>query len=68
VIDALTRFLAPSFADTSAAIFVLPEIVCEVSLLAYLLIKGVRTPESKALEPPHPEAARVAGATSEEQS
>lgn len=44
VIDALTRFLAPSFADTSAAIFVLPEIVCEVSLLAYLLIRGVRTP------------------------
>jgi hypothetical protein len=45
VVDALTRFLAPSFADTSAAIFVLPEIVCEVSLLAYLLIKGVRTPQ-----------------------
>lgn len=44
VIDALTRFLVPSFADTSAAIFVLPEIVCEVALLAYLLIKGVRTP------------------------
>ena len=43
VIDALTRFLAPSFADTSAAIFVLPETVCELSLLAYLLIKGVRT-------------------------
>lgn len=43
VADALTQFLAPSFADTSAAIFVLPEIVCEVSLLAYLLIKGVRT-------------------------
>ena len=30
VIDALTQFLAPSFADTSAAIFVLPETVCEV--------------------------------------
>jgi hypothetical protein len=44
VIDALTRFLAPSFADTSAAIFLLPEIVCEVALLAYLLIKGVRVP------------------------
>ncbi|MEP7090086.1 MAG: DUF4386 domain-containing protein [Nocardioidaceae bacterium] len=43
VIDALTQFLAPSFADTSAAVFVLPEIVCEVSLLAYLLIRGVRT-------------------------
>lgn len=44
VADALTRFLAPSFADTSAAIFILPEIVCEVALLAYLLIRGVKTP------------------------
>lgn len=44
VVDALTRFLAPSLADTSAAIFVLPEIICEVSLLAYLLIRGVKTP------------------------
>ncbi len=44
VTDALTRFLAPALADTSAAVFVVPEIVCEVSLLAYLLIKGVRTP------------------------
>ena len=44
VLDALIRFLFPSFADTSAAIFVLPEIVCEVALLAYLLVKGVRTP------------------------
>ncbi len=44
MIDATTQFLAPSLADTSAAVFVLPEIVCEVALLAYLLIKGVRTP------------------------
>jgi hypothetical protein len=44
VSDATTQFLAPSFADISAAVFVLPEIVCEVALLAYLLIKGVRTP------------------------
>jgi hypothetical protein len=51
VIDALTQFLAPSLADTSAAIFVLPEIVCEVSLLAYLLVKGVRTPLPTALAP-----------------
>ena len=48
VTDALTRFLVPSFADTSAVIFVLPEIVCEVSLLAYLLIRGVRTPRPAA--------------------
>jgi hypothetical protein len=48
VADALTRFLAPSLANTSAAIFVIPEIVCEVSLLAYLLIRGVRTPHPTA--------------------
>lgn len=43
VSDATTQFLAPSLADSSAAVFVLPEVVCEVALLAYLLIKGVRT-------------------------
>lgn len=43
VIDALTRFLAPSLEDAAAAVFVLPEIICEVSLLAYLLIRGVST-------------------------
>ena len=48
VIDALTRFLAPSLAETSAAIFVLPETICEVSLLAYLLIRGVKTPRPTA--------------------
>ena len=42
--DATTQFLAPSLADTSAALFVVPEIVCEVALLGYLLIKGVRPP------------------------
>lgn len=42
LMDALTRFLNPSSADTSAAIFVLPEILCEVALLAYLLIWGVK--------------------------
>ena len=47
VIDALTQFLVPSFADTSAAIFVVPETVCEVSLLVYLLVKGVRTPHTE---------------------
>jgi hypothetical protein len=51
VTDALTRFLAPALADTSAAIFVLPEIVCEVALLAYLLIKGVRTPHPASVGP-----------------
>jgi hypothetical protein len=50
VVDALTQFLAPSLADTSAAVFLLPEILCEVSLLAYLLVKGVRTPQPASLE------------------
>jgi hypothetical protein len=54
VIDALTQFLSPSFADTSAAIFVLPEIVCEVALLAYLLTKGVRTPPHTVADPVTP--------------
>jgi hypothetical protein len=43
VLDAMTRFLVPSMANTSAAVFVLPEIICEVSLLAYLLVVGVKT-------------------------
>lgn len=51
VVDALTQFLAPSFADTSAAVFLLPEILCEVALLAYLLIKGVRTTQGLPLGP-----------------
>jgi hypothetical protein len=50
VVDALTQFLAPSLADTSAAVFVVPEILCEVSLLVYLLAKGVRTPHPASLE------------------
>lgn len=45
VVDSLTRFTAPALADTSAAVFLLPEILCEVALLAYLLIKGVRMPQ-----------------------
>lgn len=42
--DALLRFMAPDLANVSANVFVLPEILSEVSLLGYLLIKGVRTP------------------------
>ncbi len=45
--DALIRFLAPGAAHASAAVFVLPEIVGEVALLLYLLIKGVRTPTGR---------------------
>ena len=65
VMDALTRFLAPSLADTSAAVFVLPETVCEVSLLAYLLIKGVRTPQLAVLDPEPPEHGAAATPPSE---
>jgi Domain of unknown function (DUF4386) len=44
VVDALLQFLAPNLANVSANVLVLPETLSEVSLLAYLLIKGVRTP------------------------
>ena len=44
MVDALLQFLAPGVAHTSASVFVVPETLSEVSLLLYLLIKGVRTP------------------------
>jgi len=44
MVDALLQFLAPGFAQTSAPVFVVAETLSEVSLLLYLLIKGVRTP------------------------
>jgi hypothetical protein len=44
VVDALLQFLAPGFAQVSAPVFVVAETLSEVSLLLYLLIKGVRTP------------------------
>jgi hypothetical protein len=43
VADALLQFLAPGFAQTSAPVFVVVETLSEISLLLYLLIKGVRT-------------------------
>jgi Domain of unknown function (DUF4386) len=46
MVDALLQFLAPGVAHTSAAVFVVPETLSEVSLLLYLLIKGVRTTPS----------------------
>jgi hypothetical protein len=42
--DALLQFLAPGAAHISTAMFVPWEILSEVSLLLYLLIKGVRIP------------------------
>jgi hypothetical protein len=42
MVDALQQFLAPGL-DIPPAVFVIPEILSEVALLLYLLIKGVRT-------------------------
>ena len=42
MLDALLQFLAPGFAETSAPVLVVVETLSEVSLLLYLLIKGVR--------------------------
>lgn len=54
MVDALIQFLAPGAAHTSAAVFVIPETLSEVSLLLYLLIKGVRTPAPATLAAPSP--------------
>jgi hypothetical protein len=43
LVDALLQFLAPGL-HIPAAVFAVPETLSEVSLLLYLLIKGVRTP------------------------
>jgi hypothetical protein len=45
LVDALLQFLAPGVAHTSAPVFVVPETLSEVSLLLYLLIRGVKTPK-----------------------
>jgi hypothetical protein len=54
MVDALIQFLAPGAAHTSVVVFVIPETLSEVSLLLYLLIKGVRTPAPATLAPPSP--------------
>ncbi len=46
VVDALLQFLAAGSAQASARVFILPETLSELSQLAYLLIKGVKTPPS----------------------
>lgn len=43
IIHALSQFFAFSFAPVLASTMVIPEIVSEVALLLYLLIKGVKT-------------------------
>ena len=44
LVDALLQFLAPGVLHIPTAVFAIPETLSEVSLLLYLLIKGVRTP------------------------
>ena len=48
VIHSLAQFFAFSFAPQLSSAMVIPEILSEVSLLLYLLIKGVKTPRVPA--------------------
>lgn len=50
VIHALAQFFALSVAQALSSAMVIPEIVSEVALLLYLLIKGVRTPRDATAE------------------
>jgi len=47
VVDALLQFLAPGAAHSFTAVFVSLETLSEVTLLVYLLIKGVRIPSAR---------------------
>lgn len=44
LVDVLLQFLAPELADTISGLILMPATIGEVWMLAYLLIKGVRTP------------------------
>ncbi|HEY5882203.1 MAG TPA: DUF4386 domain-containing protein [Nakamurella sp.] len=44
LIDVLLQFLAPELADSISALILAPATIGEVWLLAYLLIRGVKTP------------------------
>ena len=54
LIDVPLQFLAPEFADTISPIVLIPIVIAaEVSMLIYLLVKGVRaTPQEPALASP----------------
>ena len=53
LVDVLLQFLAPEIADAiSAPVLVPVVIIAEVSMLAYLLIKGVKTPLPADTPPP----------------
>lgn len=51
LIDALLQCLAPAAADISAAVFVIPETLSQVSMPLYLLIRGVRVAKPAPPEP-----------------
>ena len=44
LLDVLLQFLAPDFAAASSALILVPATIGEVWMLAYLLIRGVKTP------------------------
>lgn len=54
LLDVLLQLLAPELADAASAIIVVPPVLGEVSLLAYLLIKGVKQPVPAAQSSPSP--------------
>jgi len=52
LIDVALQFLAPDLADAVSATVLIPVVIlAEVSMLAYLLIKGVRTPPATDVSP-----------------
>lgn len=45
LVDLLTAFLVPDFAQKTHAFVVIPCAVAEISMVVYLLVVGVRTPK-----------------------
>ena len=51
LVDLFAHFLAPGLAESIELFVVAPAAVGELGFVAYLLVKGVRVPEPKALIP-----------------
>ena len=51
LVDLFAHFLAPGVAESIEAVVVAPAAVAELWFVAYLLARGVRAPEPKALVP-----------------
>ena len=51
LMDTFTHFLVPGIAESIEPIIVAPAAIGELSLVAYLLVKGVRVPQRPALVP-----------------